>query len=226
VPAAADPTFRKDRTLFDRLREPVNGLTHLVAAVVALVGVIVLGLRAQDDPATLVTLLLYGVTLVLMFAASASYHLIRAGPRRALFLRKLDHTAIYLLIAGTYTPICSYFFTGFWRSGFLAIIWGLAVVGIVSKLFVINAPRWFSSAAYLGMGWLSVLGSGEILDKLPTGALLWLVLGGFFFTLGAVVYIIKKPDPWPGLFGFHEIWHVFVILGAFSHYALMLGYVA
>ncbi len=212
--------------MFERLREPVNGLTHLAAAAVALVGVVVLGLRAPGNPVTQVSLLLYGVTLVLMFAASASYHLIHAGPRLALTLRKLDHTAIYLLIAGTYTPICLHFFTGFWRSGFLGIIWALAIIGIVSKLFVINAPRWFSATVYLGLGWLSVLGAGEILDNLPSGALLWLLMGGFFYSLGAVVYITKKPDPKPGVFGFHEIWHVFVILGAFSHYALMLGYVA
>ncbi len=209
-----------------RLREPFNGLTHLVAALVALVGAVILAYLVRDNMTKLASLSMYGVTLVLMFSASAAYHLIKAGPRFSIFLRKLDHTAIYLLIAGTYTPICLHFFTGFWGSGFLAIIWSLALVGIVVKLFMINAPRWLTAGVYLLMGWLSILAVGEILSNLPTGALVWLLTGGLFFTAGALVYILKKPDPIPGMFGFHEIWHIFVILGAFSHFALMLGYIA
>jgi hemolysin III len=212
--------------LFRKLREPVNGLTHLVAAVIAFVGTIVLAYLAKDDPAKLVSLCLYGFTLVLMFSASAIYHLTRAGPRATLFLRKLDHSAIYLLIAGTYTPICLYYFTGFWRFGILAVIWSLGLIGITVKLFVISAPRWLTASVYLLMGWLSIAAIGEILSTMPPGALAWLLAGGLFFTGGAVVYVLKKPDLFPGVFGFHEIWHIFVILGAFSHFAIMLAYIA
>jgi hemolysin III len=209
-----------------RLREPVNGLTHLFAAVAAAVGLVALAYLAKDDPAKLASLILYGSTLVLMFSASAAYHLIEAGPGITLFLRKLDHSAIYLLIAGTYTPICLYYFTGFWRLGFLAVIWSLGLTGIGVKFVVIRAPRWITAGIYLLMGWLSVAAAGEIISAMPPGALAWLLAGGLFFTGGAVVYILKKPDPVPGAFGFHEIWHIFVILGAFSHFVLMLAYVA
>jgi hemolysin III len=161
-----------------------------------------------------------------MFSASAIYHLINAGPRVTLFLRKLDHSAIYLLIAGTYTPLCLHYFTGFWRFGFLVVIWSLALLGIAVKLVVISAPRWLTAGLYLVMGWLSIAALGEILSTIPPGALAWLLLGGLFYTGGAVVYILKQPDPFPGVFGFHEIWHIFVILGAFSHFALMLAYIA
>jgi hemolysin III len=212
--------------LFRKLREPVNGLTHLVAAGVAFAGTIALAFLAKDDPAKLASLCLYGATLVLMFSASALYHLTLAGPRAALFLRKLDHSAIYLLIAGTYTPICLHYFTGFWRLGILAIIWALGIIGITVKLFVISAPRWLTAGVYLLMGWLGVLGAGEILSTMPPGALAWLLAGGLFFTGGAVVYTLKKPDPFPGVFGFHELWHIFVILGAFSHFVIMLVYIA
>jgi len=212
--------------LFRTLREPVNGLTHLVAAVIAFVGLIVLACLAKDNLAKLASLGFYGSSLVLMFSTSAIYHLIKAGPRVTLFLRKLDHSAIYLLIAGTYTPICLYYFTGFWRLGILAVIWSLALMGITVKLFVINAPRWFTAGVYLLMGWLSIAAIGEILSRVPPGALAWLLAGGLFFTGGAVVYILKKPDLFPGVFGFHELWHIFVILGAFSHYAMMLAYIA
>ena len=209
-----------------RIREPVNGLTHLIAATVAFIGTIVLAWLSKDDPAKLASLCLYGLTLILMFSSSAIYHLTQAGPKATLFLRKLDHSAIYLLIAGTYTPICLLYFTGFWRIGFLAIIWSLGLIGIAVKLFVIRAPRWVTAAVYLLMGWLSLAGVGEILSKMPAGAIAWLLAGGLFYTGGAVVYALNKPDPFPGVFGFHEIWHIFVILGAFSHFALMLAYIA
>jgi len=212
--------------LSSRLREPVNGLTHLFAAVAAAVGLVALAYLARDQPAKLASLILYGSTLVLMFSASAAYHLVEAEPKITLFLRKLDHSAIYLLIAGTYTPICLHYFTGFWRLGFLAVIWSLGLTGIAVKFVVIRAPRWITAGIYLLMGWLSVAAAGEIISAMPPGALAWLLAGGLFFTGGALVYIFKKPDPIPGAFGFHEIWHVFVILGAFSHLALMLAYIA
>ena len=141
-------------------------------------------------------------------------------------LRKLDHTAIYALIAGTYTPICLHFFSGFWAWGMLVIIWGLALAGIVVKLFVIKAPRWLTAGIYLVMGWLSLMAIRQMLLFMPVGALVCLLLGGLFFTVGAVVYILKKPDFFPGIFGFHEIWHIFVILGCLSHFILIAAYVA
>lgn len=210
-----------------KLREPVNGLTHGFAALAAVAGLILLiWLARHGSPLVLAALAVYGVTLILMFSASASYHLVRARPAVLLFLRKLDHSAIYLLIAGTYTPVCLHYFAGFWRWGMIGIIWSLAVIGVAVKLFVIRAPRWVTAGVYLFMGWLSVIAAREIVTTLPPAALVWLLLGGLFFTAGAVIYILKRPNPWPGVFGFHEVWHVFVILGAFSHFVMMAGWVA
>jgi hemolysin III len=161
-----------------------------------------------------------------MLAASAAYHLIDARPRLARILRTLDHSAIYLLIAGTYTPICLRFFTGFWEWGLLAIIWSLAIAGIGVKVLILNAPRWLTAGIYLGMGWLATAGMREMLLHVPAGALAWLLAGGLFFTVGAAVYISRRPNFVPGVFGFHEIWHVFVILGCLSHFIVMAAYVA
>jgi hemolysin III len=161
-----------------------------------------------------------------MFSSSAAYHLADARPCTMLLLRKLDHTAIYALIAGTYTPICLHFFSGFWAWGVLAIVWTLALAGIVLKLFVIKTPRGLTAGIYLVMGWLSILAIRQMLLFMPKGALLWLLLGGLFFTVGAVVYISKKPDFFPGVFGFHEIWHILVTLGCLSHFILIAAYVA
>lgn len=209
-----------------KFREPFNGISHLIAAALALGGLFWLLFSGWDDPHKRISLLVYGLALVLMFASSAVYHSIDAQPGTMLTLKKLDHTAIYILIAGSYTPICLHYFEGFWRVQFLVIIWVLAALGVVVKLFLIYTPRWVSAGLYLLLGWLSMLAFGEILRTFPADGLFWLILGGIFFTLGTIVYIFKKPDFIPGRFGFHEIWHIFVILGAFSHFILVARYIA
>lgn len=212
--------------MFQKLRDPVSGLMHLVAAVLAGMGTIGLVYVGRDSLARQASLLVYGLSLVAMLAASATYHLVNARPAVMQVLRKMDHSAIYLVIAGTYTPICLYFFTGFWQWGMLAIIWTMAIAGIVTKLFILNAPRWLTAAIYLVMGWLAVFAIPEMLTVMPPGAIAWLLAGGVFFTVGALVYIFKKPDWYPNVFGFHEVWHIFVILGALCHFIVIAAYVA
>ena len=209
-----------------QLREPVNGLMHLGAAVAAAIGSAIMVFVGRDDVAKLVSLAVYGSSLVLMFSASAAYHLINAKTQVQKFLRTLDHSSIYLLIAGTYTPLCLHFFDGFWRWGLLAIIWAMAVIGIAVKLFVINAPRWVTAGIYLLMGWLSILAINEMLAAMPLGALVLTFLGGVLFSVGAIVYVAKRPNFFPGVFGFHELWHVFVILGCLSHFIAIAAFVA
>lgn len=210
----------------DKLRDPVSGLTHLAAAVLSALGLGLMLWLGRDSLPKMLALLVYGVSLVLLFAASAAYHLVKAGPEVTQRLRKLDHSAIYLLIAGSYTPICLHFFSGFWRWGMVAVIWSLAVIGVIVKLFVIRAPRWLTAGVYLVMGWLSVMAIQEIVAKMPAPALVWLALGGLFYTVGAVIYIRKWPDFAPGVFGFHEVWHIFVILGALCHFIVIAAFVA
>jgi len=213
-------------SLFSHMREPVNGLTHYFAAIAAVVGLIVLLILSRADYLKQESLLVYGASLALMLTTSAAYHLIPGSPRRIKFLRKLDHSAIFILIAGTYTPVCANLLTGFWQWGMLTIVWGLAIIGTVSKTFLINTPRWFTATVYLIMGWLAVLGIGEILAALPIGAIIFLTLGGLAFTFGAIVYITKTMNFFPGVFGFHEVWHIFVIVGCLCHFILIAIYVA
>ncbi len=208
------------------LREPVSGLTHFFAAIVAAIGLIVLLVLGWHSIVKEVSLSVYGITLILLFTASATYHLVKAKPNIVAALRKLDHAAIYLLIAGTYTPVCAIMFTGFWKWGLLSIIWSLALIGIVVKMFVMDAPRWLTAGVYVLMGWLCLGAIGEMLQFLPIGALVWLLVGGIVYTLGAAVYASKKLDFWPGKFGFHEIWHIFVILGALAHFIAIAAYIA
>jgi hemolysin III len=212
--------------MFSKLREPVNGLTHLITAGAALVGLIILLVIGWGHPGKLISLMIYGISLILLFLASGIYHSVKADPNVLLKLRKFDHSAIYLLIAGTYTPICFNMLDGFWKWGMLGVVWGLALVGIGVKIFFIKAPRWVTAGVYIIMGWLCIFGIQEILAALPVGAIIWLATGGIIFTLGAVVYITKTLDFVPGVFGFHEIWHIFVILGALAHFIMIAIYIA
>jgi len=193
--------------------------------VAALAGTIWLLSRQIATMRLTLAILIYGISLVSLFLASAIYHGVNGNLRQLVILRKLDHSVIYLLIAGSYTPICIYFFNGFWQWGLLAIVWTMALTGIIVKMFVMNAPRWITAGAYLVMGWISILAIAEIKRSMPPEAIRWLIAGGLFYTIGAIVYISKKLDFFPGKFGFHEIWHLFVIMGALSHYILIAAYI-
>jgi hemolysin III len=212
--------------MLKKLREPVNGLTHLGAAVAAALGLVWLWIISRGGMVREISLTVYGVSLILMFSASATYHLIKARPQVMKMLRTLDHSSIYLLIAGTYTPICLHYFSGFWQWGMVALIWALAIAGICVKVAIINAPRWLTAGIYLLMGWLALFGVKEIFTSMPVWAWIWLLMGGLFFTLGAIVYITKKLDFYPGVFGFHEVWHIFVILGCLCHFIIMAAFIA
>ena len=212
--------------LKDKLRDPISGLTHLGAAILSFFGLITLIFISWGEPLKLSSLIVYGISLIVMFSASATYHMTISSPKVIEILRKVDHSAIYLLIAGTYTPFCINAFSGFWKWGLLATIWALAIIGVGIKIFIIRAPRWLNAGVYLIMGWLIVAATGEMLDKLPAGALIWLIAGGLIYSLGAIIYITKMLDFKPGVFGFHEVWHIFVILAAAAHFISILSYIA
>ena len=209
--------------MFRKLREPVNSLTHWGGALLAAAGLIALLVVGWSTPAKIVSLAIYGVSLICMFSASATYHMVRVKDKALEIFRKIDHSAIYLLIAGTYTPFCVNAFTGYWKWGMLILIWSLAVIGIVVKVFVIRAPRWLNAGIYILMGWLSVAAAGQMLAALPTWVLAWLIVGGVIYTLGAIVYITKIFNFVPGVFGFHEVWHIFVLLAAAAHFVAVMG---
>jgi len=208
--------------MLSKLREPVNGLTHLAGAIVAFFGQIALLLVGWPVTAKVVSVVIYGLSLIAMFSASAAYHLAQARPKVLEILRKLDHSAIFLLIAGTYTPFCLVAFTGFFRWGLLALIWAIALAGILVKVFYIQAPRWLNAVMYVLMGWLCVIVAPQMPSVLPVSAIAWLIVGGVVYTLGAVVYATKLFNFVPGKFGFHEVWHIFVLLGALAHFVAVM----
>ena len=211
-----------------RLREPVNGLTHLVGGLLASVGLVVLLATAASAGRMdqLVAFGVFGFSLIALYTASALYHLLPLSPASVARLRRADHITIFLLIAGTYTPFCLLALDGGWRVGLLGLIWGLALCGVLLKLLWMDAPRWLSVTLYLGMGWVAVIAAPALFRAVPTGGVVWVLGGGLVYSAGALIYGLKRPNPVPGVFGFHELWHVFVVAGSACHYWAVLWYIA
>ena len=211
-----------------QFREPFSGFSHLVGAVVAAVALLLLVLLG-DFPSSMrqvLALAVYGTTLVAMFTASSLYHLLPLSPTGVRRLRRFDHAAIYLFIAGTYTPFCLVSLQGTLGTVLLAVVWSMAVIGVTTKLIWIEAPSWVNVTPYLIMGWSVVPVLPQFAAALTSGVMAWVVAGGVAYSLGAVIYTVKKPDPFPGVFGFHEIWHLFVLAAALFHGIAVWGVLA
>lgn len=200
-------------------KDPISALTHFLGFIAGVVGLFML-VGAARNPAQTASVAVYGATLVTVFLASTCYHFFDLGPRGNRVLRRFDHAAIFLFIAGTYVPVVTHLMDGTARVVALSVIGGLAVLGLVFKFTWFQAPRWVNAALYLGLGWIVVPFAPVMLPHFSPGQLVWLATGGVAYTVGAVVYARKRPDPFPGIFGFHEIWHLFVLAGAAAHYGL------
>lgn len=207
-----------------RIREPVNGASHLVGLLLGAVGTCVL-LRMASRPEQLVAFSIYGASLILLYAASTLYHLLPLTERPLRALRTLDHIAIYFLIAGTYTPIALITLDSRLGWALLASVWLIAAAGVPFKLFYLDAPVWLSTATYLVMGYLAMVAVIPLARAVHLGGLMWLVSGGIAYTVGAVIYSRRRPDPFPGVFGHHEIWHMLVLIGSACHFAFMFYHV-
>ena len=202
------------------LKDPASGLSHLAGAVLSALGLVAL-LRvgiANHDTWQIVSFAIFGGSLILLYSASATYHLLSVSVRAEVVLRKLDHIMIFVLIAGTYTPVCLIALRGPAGYAMLAVVWSLAVAGVFFKVFCLNAPRWAYTGVYLLMGWMSLFIIVPLARAVGLRTLLWLMIGGVFYSLGAVIYCLKKPNLIPRWLGFHEIFHLFIMLGSLSHF--------
>ncbi|NBG87398.1 PAQR family membrane homeostasis protein TrhA [Isachenkonia alkalipeptolytica] len=208
-------------------REPVSGFTHMAGAVLSLIGMIFLLVHSirQGEPMHILAFTIFGLSLILLYTASTLYHLLPLSEKGIRTLKKIDHMMIFILIAGTYTPVCLLALEGWWRTGMLLGIWTFALGGVFLKAFWINAPRWFSTGIYLIMGWLVVVAIIPIYQALSFGGFFYLLLGGIFYSVGAIIYGLKRPNITTKHFGFHEIFHIFVMLGSLFHFFLMYFYV-
>lgn len=209
-----------------KFRDPVSGLTHFFGLLASIIGIILLIKNAVNysTPWHIVSFSIFGASLILLYLASSLYHLLPVSEKVRGILRRIDHMMIFVLIAGTYTPVCLIPLRGVWGFSILVSIWVIATLGILLKIFWFKCPRWVSTGIYLFMGWLVIIAFLPLMKTIPLSGFSWLVAGGVLYTVGAIIYGTKRPKINIPYFGFHEIFHIFVLAGSFAHFWLMMKY--
>ena len=207
------------------LKDPGSAITHFIGMLMAICGAIPLLIKAAHEPGrvSLISLAVYAISLILLYAASTTYHTFDISAKVNTILKKIDHMMISVLIAGSYTPVCLLVIGGRKGITLLCIVWAFAIVGILIKAFWVFCPKWVSSVLYIGMGWTCVLAFSTILDNLSAAAFGWLLAGGIIYTVGGVIYALKLPifNSKHKNFGSHEIFHLFVMGGSICHFIVM-----
>ncbi len=211
------------------IREPGSAITHFIGMVMAVFAAVPLLVKAgiSSGGEHFAAMTIFITSMILLYGASATYHSVNLAGKYLRVFRKLDHMMIFVLIAGSYTPVCLIVLGGKVGYTMLALVWGIALAGMLVKACWITCPKWFSSIIYIAMGWVCVLVFGRLLDTLSTGAFLWLLAGGVIYTAGGVIYALKLPlfNSRHKSFGSHEVFHLFVMAGSVCHFIFMYCYV-
>ena len=213
-----------------QIKDPGSAITHFIGMLMTAFAAVPILIRAASNPDRihLISMGIFLLSMCLLYAASTTYHWLDLTPRINRILRTLDHSMIFVMIAGSYTPICLIVLRG--RTGIFlcALVWSIALIGILLKICWINCPKWFSSALYITMGWVCVLAFTQIINSLPPAAFGWLLAGGIIYTAGGVIYALKLPifNARHKNFGSHEIFHLFVMGGSACHLFMMYRFVA
>lgn len=210
-----------------KMKEPVNTLTHLSGALLSVVALVLMILKGVGNGSSLqiASAIVFGVSLIALFTASTVYHWVPSSDKLRAILRRVDHSMIYILIAGTYTPVCLLALKGVLGWSLFGVIWLLAVIGIIMKIVWLNAPRWLYTSFYLILGWIAVFFIMPLYKSLPIQGFVWLLIGGLMYTVGAVIYGTKSQKLKISVFGFHEIFHMFILAGSFSHFMMVQGFI-
>ena len=210
------------------LREPVNGFTHMAGAILSFIGLLAMVIKAtlyNPSVTAISSVIVFGISLILLYSASATYHLVISSDKVINFLRRLDHAMIFILIAGSYTPFCLIALNGPTGWILFGVILTTAIAGVCFKLIWFNCPRWISTSIYVAMGWISVFLISPLHKALSSQGIFLLILGGVFYTIGAIIYATKPKFLNFKYLGFHEIFHIFIILGSLSHFLCVFNYV-
>lgn len=212
------------------IREPGSAITHFIAMMLTVFAAAPLLVKSalSDTANMLPAMTIFILSMVLLYGASATYHSLNIGGRALRIFRKVDHMMIFVLIAGSYTPVCLIVLGGRMGYTLFAVVWGIAIVGMLLKACWVTCPKWFSSIIYIAMGWVCVFVFGPLWNTLPHNAFLWLLAGGIIYTIGGVIYALKLPlfNSRHIFFGSHEIFHLFVMGGSLCHFIFMYHYVA
>ena len=218
--------MKRARRFMDVIKEPFCGLSHGAGAILSVAALVVLLIAARGRPWHTVAFTIYGLSLLLLYTASTLYHSVRGGPALCDRLRRLDHSAIFLLIAGSYTPVCLVTLRGVWGWSLLSIVWALAFVGIALSMLGKTEPEWPRVTLYVIMGWLAMVAFAPLREALSPAGLGWLIAGGVVYSLGTLIFATDRPHLWPGRFSAHDLWHIFVLGGSACHFVVMLYFVA
>lgn len=210
------------------IKDPGSAITHFIGMLMAVFAAVPLLIKAAHEPGRIyvISLAIYAASLILLYAASTTYHTFDLSEKQNTILKKIDHMMIFILIAGSYTPICLLVLKGRLGTVLLSLVWGIALVGILIKAFWVFCPKWVSSILYIGMGWTCVLAFTQILNSMSPAAFGWLLAGGIIYTIGGVIYALKLPvfNSRHKNFGSHEIFHLFVMGGSACHFVVMYAY--
>ena len=209
------------------IREPGSAITHFIACLMAAVATSPLIVKSHGGMTT-VSLAIFAASMILLYGASALYHSVNVTDQVLRIFRKIDHMMIFVLIAGSYTPVCLIVLGGSMGYTLLTLVWGVAIAGMCVNALWITCPKWFSSIIYIAMGWLCLLVFGTLWNTLPHAAFGWLLAGGIIYTIGGIIYALKLPvfNSLHKYFGSHEIFHLFVMGGSICHFIFMYCYVA
>lgn len=212
------------------IKDPGSAITHFIGMMMAIFASTPLLIKAASNPDKIhmISLAIFIGSMIALYAASTVYHTLNISEKWNRRLRKLDHMMIFILIAGTYTPVCLIALAEQGGYGLCALVWAIAIVGILIKAFWITCPKWFSSLLYIAMGWTCVLAFTQIINSLSTAAFGWLLAGGIIYTIGGIIYALKLPifDSKHKYFGSHEIFHLFVMGGSICHFIVMYVFIA
>ena len=210
------------------IKEPGSAITHFIGMLMAIFAAVPLLIKAAHEPSRIyiISLAIYAASLILLYAASTTYHTFDVSPKVNTILKKIDHMMISVLIAGSYTPVCLIVLKGKTGIILLSIVWAFAIAGILIKAFWVFCPKWVSSVLYIGMGWTCVLAFTQILNNMSPAAFGWLLAGGIIYTVGGVIYALKLPifNSRHKNFGSHEIFHLFVMGGSACHFVVMYAF--
>jgi hemolysin III len=215
-----------DRLTLGRMQNPVRGMLNAAAAAASLVGTILLLSRGAGSFSRQLPLLIFGISLLGLYTVSALYHSV---PWREVWkgrMQRLDHSMIYVVVAGTYTPIAGLMLSGWRRSGILAVVWGIAAVGIAQKILLPQLGGWLSIVLQMVQGWLGPLVAHPLAQTMPVQALLLIALGGLLYTVGLILFVTQRPRLWPRVFSYHEVFHLFVVAASIIHYTAIFAFVA
>lgn len=214
------------RVMTMKVREPANGLTHLTGvllSVIALAVLLFIGIRMNNMMA-LIGLIIFGLSQIALYTASTLHHSLSLSPRGNARLLRFDCTMVVVLIAGTYTPLCLLALHGIWRWGLLGAVWGLVLAGLIMMTRWMHAPRWASTTFYVLLGWIGVLAAPALFRALPPAGVIWMFTGGAVYTVGALIFILERPNLVPGKFESHALWHLFVLGGSACCFWLIVRY--